>query len=238
MAFCRFLDAEERTPADPLAGQLGKPPFHQIEPTGTGGHEVKNETRMAAKPRLDLRSLMGAVVIHDQMQRHFSGKLLVQTPQPLLMPMPRKALADHPTLQNVQGGEQGRRSVALVIVRQGPATPLLQGQTGLGAIQGCTNARVDFKGHSRSRADLIDPRISVESRMAAVPTESRSVSHPRSSNRTCGFPASGSPTDFTMEPTGILRSTVKLGGELPVYHGVLRRKLQSPDLGFFPSTLK
>jgi hypothetical protein len=29
----------------------------------------------------------------------------------------------------------------------------------------------------------------------------RSVSHPRSSNRTCGFPASGSPTGFTVRHT-------------------------------------
>src|SRR5882762_9191102 len=29
----------------------------------------------------------------------------------------------------------------------------------------------------------------------------RSVSHPRSSNRTCGFPASGSPTGFVMRHT-------------------------------------
>jgi hypothetical protein len=29
----------------------------------------------------------------------------------------------------------------------------------------------------------------------------RSVSHPRSSNRTCGFPASGSPTGFTVKHT-------------------------------------
>jgi hypothetical protein len=39
----------------------------------------------------------------------------------------------------------------------------------------------------------------VESRRSAVPrpTGSRPVSPPRSSNRTCRFPASGFPTDFT-----------------------------------------
>jgi hypothetical protein len=43
----------------------------------------------------------------------------------------------------------------------------------------------------------------VESRMGAVAwaMRQRSVSHPRSSNRTCGFPASGSPTDFTVRHT-------------------------------------
>jgi len=31
------------------------------------------------------------------------------------------------------------------------------------------------------------------------PTYHDPVSHPRSSNRTCGFPASGFPTDFTLK---------------------------------------
>ena len=43
----------------------------------------------------------------------------------------------------------------------------------------------------------------VESRMGAVAwaMRQRSVSHPRSSNRTCGFPASGSPTGFVLRHT-------------------------------------
>ena len=45
--------------------------------------------------------------------------------------------------------------------------------------------------------------VSVESRMSAVAGAvwQRSVSHPRSSNRTCGFPASGSPTGFIVRHT-------------------------------------
>jgi hypothetical protein len=43
----------------------------------------------------------------------------------------------------------------------------------------------------------------VESRMGAIAwaMRQRSVSHPRSSNRTCRFPASGSPTGFTVRHT-------------------------------------
>src|SRR6266478_10013902 len=54
---------------------------------------------------------------------------------------------------------------------------------------------------------IFDMRVgtsrSVESRMGAVAwaMRQRSVSHPRSSNRTCGFPASGSPTGFTVRHT-------------------------------------
>jgi hypothetical protein len=45
--------------------------------------------------------------------------------------------------------------------------------------------------------------VSVESRMGAVAwtIRQRSVSHPRSSNRTCPIKASGSPTDFTVRHT-------------------------------------
>src|SRR6202008_3168535 len=41
----------------------------------------------------------------------------------------------------------------------------------------------------------------------------RSVSLPRSSNRTCGFPASGFPTDFTAGPRGASERACGGGGE-------------------------
>jgi hypothetical protein len=42
--------------------------------------------------------------------------------------------------------------------------------------------------------------VQVESRMgASADAERRPVSHPRSSNRTCGLPASGFPTGFTVD---------------------------------------
>ena len=44
----------------------------------------------------------------------------------------------------------------------------------------------------------------VESRTGAVPRE-RSVSHPRSSNWTCGFPASSFPTGLIVRPTAVIQ---------------------------------
>ena len=59
--------------------------------------------------------------------------------------------------------------------------------------------------HPQERTSSGGPGMSekVESRMGAVAwaMRQRSVSHPRSSNRTCGFPASGSPTGFTVRHT-------------------------------------
>src|SRR6266581_9460214 len=81
---------------------------------------------------------VSAVVVHNQMQRDFSGELLVQPskePQELLVAMPLMALADHAASQNFQSGEQGGRSVALVVRRHGPATAFFQRQPRLRTIQ-------------------------------------------------------------------------------------------------------
>ena len=63
--------------------------------------------------------------------------------------------------------------------------------------------RCPLRPHKRRKSGHFLTAASVESRMGAVAwaMRQRSVSHPRSSNRTCGFPASGSPTGFTVRPT-------------------------------------
>jgi len=72
-----------------------------------------------------------------------------------------------------------------------------------------------------------------------------SVSPPRSSNRTCGFPASGSPTGFTMKHTessfaspysslGSFRSTTVFSGCAPITGPRLRPK--HPEVRALPST--
>src|SRR5207237_6184369 len=67
------------------------------------------------------------------------------------------------------------------------------------------NASFHFRYASATRRKfkVFVSDASVESRMGAVAwaIRQRSVSHPRSSNRTCRFPASGSPTGFVMRHT-------------------------------------
>jgi hypothetical protein len=60
-----------------------------------------------------------------------------------------------------------------------------------------------LRSESDRSAALPQSVAMVESRMGAVAwaIRQRSVSHPRSSNRTCGFPASGSPTGFVLRHT-------------------------------------
>ena len=52
------------------------------------------------------------------------------------MPMARHALADHLAVEHAEGRKQGGRAVALVVVRHRSTATLLQGKTGLGAIEG------------------------------------------------------------------------------------------------------
>ena len=96
---------------------------------------------------------------------------------------------------------------------------------------------------------LISARGRVESRMgASTDAERRPVSHPRSSNRTCRFPASGFPTGFTGDSrtrstrhrataseASILRLAIQLDrkGPDPTVFAGLR---QSPHLPSFTNT--
>jgi hypothetical protein len=75
--------AEEGTAANPLIGQFGKPTLDQVQPTATGGHEVRDKTRVSVEPRFDLYRAMSAVVVHHQMQRSLARELTVNTTEKL-----------------------------------------------------------------------------------------------------------------------------------------------------------
>ncbi len=59
------------------------------------------------------------------------------------------------------------------------------------------------------------------------PCGHRSVSTPRSSNRTCGFPASGSPTDFISWPTACVTRRVFVSTQ----HQARRRRSRTRTVG-------
>ena len=90
--------AEKASAADPLVGQLRKPTLDQVQPTATGWHKVRDKTRVSFEPRLDLRSVMGPVVVHHQVQRRLAGKLTVDAAeklQELLMAVAFVKVANH-----------------------------------------------------------------------------------------------------------------------------------------------
>jgi hypothetical protein len=84
---------------------------------------------------------------------------------------------------------------------------------------------------SRAR-ERYSPKSTVESRMGAVAwaMRQRSVSDPRSSNRTCGFPASGSPTGFTVGHTENITDRKRhLRGTIFFSHLMMQLSLMDSD---------
>src|SRR5215831_6148640 len=56
--------------------------------------------------------------------------------EPFLVTVPFLAQTEHLTISGIQGGEQGRRAIALVIMRHSLATSGFERQAGLGAVKG------------------------------------------------------------------------------------------------------
>ena len=92
--------------------------------------------------------------------------------------------------------------------------------------------------------ETLAPRLSCEGRVEGGRGSlgRHPVSPPRSSNRTCGFPASGSPTGFPARLTGrsckrhlVLRLATQLPRKRPDRMRCFQAHRQSPHLGFFES---
>src|SRR5436190_23579421 len=93
---------------------------------------------MRLEPALDRRSLVGGVVVDDQMQIEIWQGFLVdalEEPQEFPVPVSRHAFADDRAVKHVQGCEQRGCAMALVVVGHGTGTPLLHRQARLGTIE-------------------------------------------------------------------------------------------------------
>ena len=83
--------------ADALVGDFCEPAFDLIEPGGAGGREVQVIAWPFFEPRGDLGSLVGAVVVHDDMDVAARGHTvidLVEKMQKLLLTMASVASAN------------------------------------------------------------------------------------------------------------------------------------------------
>src|SRR6202012_2997491 len=97
-------------------------PFDLVQPGTAGGGEMEVESLalLRLQPALHLGALMGAVVVHNEMDFLILGKLLFEMIQelhelPTAVALP--ASADDFAVQNVEGSEQSRGAIAFVIVR-------------------------------------------------------------------------------------------------------------------------
>jgi len=134
----QLTDAAEGSSPDAFVGDFREEAFHQIQPGSAGGSEMPVITGVLGKPSLHLGMGMGAIVIEDEVNRQLArGAALdaVQKAQKLLMAVARHAVSQNLAVQHVQRREQGRGSMALVIMGLPFGDSWAQRQNRLGAIQ-------------------------------------------------------------------------------------------------------
>ena len=107
-------------------------------PGGRGRGEAEMEPGVAFEPGADLGVLVRRVVVDDQMQFPPGRRLAVdrvEESDEFLMPVAGHVLADDTALQYVEGDEQRRRAVRLVVMGHRPAAAPLHLQLRLGAVE-------------------------------------------------------------------------------------------------------
>ena len=121
---------------------------------------MENKPLVAIEPAPDLWMLMGGVVVEDDVDGLVRRDLSVdhvQEPDELLVPVVVHIASDNCPVEDVQGGEECRGSVALVVVGHSAQTPLLHGQARLGAVE-----RLDLAFLVYGQDDGVGGRIDVK----------------------------------------------------------------------------
>jgi hypothetical protein len=156
-----FRNASEHTSSNPLAGDFSEPAFDQVEPGGTGRGKVQVKARMFLEPPFDVRVFVRPIVVRDQMEIQSSGHLpvnLAQELEKLFVSMAGITGTNHRAVQDIEGGEQTRGSVAFVIMGHRPTATLFHGQSRLCAVQGLDlGLLIDAKHHGFVRRIQIQP---------------------------------------------------------------------------------
>src|SRR3954468_6067304 len=140
-------------------GERGEEGLDGVEPGARGRGEVEGKAGVAGEPGNHLRLFVDGVVVEDDVD-DLAGRDLcldgVEEADELLVPVALHAAADDSAVEDVEGGEQRRRAVALVVMRHGASAALLHGQAGLGAVE-----RLDLMGwmapyrHQRAKLPVL-----------------------------------------------------------------------------------
>ena len=115
MASISFGQTAKDASTQALGGQVTKEALHHVEPRGARRGEVQMETWMFVEPGFDLGTLVGGIVIQDQIQVAIRRRLLMEQPQklqPLDMAVTRLALPDHGAVGDIERGQEGGRNGA------------------------------------------------------------------------------------------------------------------------------
>ena len=131
-------DTCEGSASDAFSCDFSKPTLDKVKPRGTRWDKVQIEARMFLYPAFNAGMLMGCVIVNDEVQvepRRGLTIYLAQEFEELFMAMAIETFSDNGSLKHVERCEKRRRAVANIVVSHGSATPALEGQSGLGAIQ-------------------------------------------------------------------------------------------------------
>jgi hypothetical protein len=111
----------------------------QIQPTGTGGHKVRDEARVSVEPRHRPGMPMSPVVIHHQVQGNVSRKLLVESAEKL-----KKLLVSMPLGYGARNSPKGilgpRLCYCIQCILGGPKNAIFASLR-YSALQTCINER-------------------------------------------------------------------------------------------------
>ena len=122
-----------------LSGQGGEEVLDGIEPGARCRREMEDPAGMTLEPGHDFGMFVRAVVVEDDMD-HLAGRHLaldgVEKADELLVTVLLHTTADHRAIENVEGSEQRRGAIALVVMGHRSAFARLERQAGLGAIKG------------------------------------------------------------------------------------------------------
>ena len=112
-------DGMEDAALEASAGELCEEALDGVEPRTRCRRKVEGPAWVAREPVADFRRLVGGIVVHDRVDElagrdvAFQG---IEEADELLMPVALHVVAGDSALQHVQGGEERRGAVALVVV--------------------------------------------------------------------------------------------------------------------------
>ena len=121
-----------------LFAEQGEPSLHQVEPRGTGGSEVHVKARPLGEPSSDEGSLVGAVVVNDEMHVQFGGYRGLNGIEELAEldgAVAFVAPTDDRACLGFESGEQGRGAMPNVVMRTPLGLAWPHGQQRPGAVQ-------------------------------------------------------------------------------------------------------
>jgi hypothetical protein len=143
-------DGTEDTTFQSTSAELREEPLDRVEPGARGWCEVENETRVAIGLGTNAGMFVGCIVVENDVDDLADLHLRldgVQKSNEFLRTMTLHVTADNRAVEDVEGGEQRRGAVPLVVVRHGSEPALLQRQAWLGASEGLNLALLIDRQH-------------------------------------------------------------------------------------------